>query len=125
MPLTVKVVNNRFGGIAKLLPILCGQAVAKELAEMKAMIVEGMQASTPGPSTPGNMPAIDTHTLVDSLTITMTNKAQGYLWTDVEYATYLEYGTSRMMPRPFMTPASEEGRKGLIKTLSNMEPMLK
>jgi len=35
----------------------------------------------------------------------------------VDYARYLEYGTSRMPPRPYMTPALEQNRPFLVLVL--------
>ena len=36
---------------------------------------------------------------------------------EAEYAAYVEYGTSRMMPRPFLRPAFEINRPDLIAVL--------
>jgi HK97 gp10 family phage protein len=37
---------------------------------------------------------------------------------EVGYAVYLEYGTSRMKPRPYVAPTVEENRKGFMTNLS-------
>src|SRR5262245_33744997 len=84
-------------------------------------IVNDMSASTPGPSAAGEAPAIDSGTLAASVHVERFNDQQYALSTDAEYAPYLEYGTSHMAPRPFMTPASERMRKKQIELFSDME----
>lgn len=40
--------------------------------------------------------------------------------SDREYASYVEYGTYKMAPRPYMRPALSEGRQGLLEGLRNL-----
>lgn len=59
-------------------------------------------------SAPGQPPAVDTGRLRNSIDYHVgTDAAGGYVdvGTSVEYASYLETGTSRMAARPFMRPA--------------------
>lgn len=58
---------------------------AKELAPYRTGTLRRSIASEPGPG-----------------------KMEVTIGTDVEYAPYLEFGTSRMSPRPYLRPAIEE-----------------
>lgn len=58
-------------------------------------------------SAPGEPPAVDTGQLRASI---RREKAGLFTWrvgTGLEHAPHLEYGTSKMAPRPFMRPALE------------------
>lgn len=56
-------------------------------------------------SSPGQPPHVDTGHLKDSIRFAMTGEYEGEVAAGAEYAAYLEFGTSRMAARPFMTPA--------------------
>jgi phage gpG-like protein len=56
-------------------------------------------------SAPGEAPAIDTGNLVNSIQVEMTGPAAAVVFTNVEYAPYLEFGTIEIAPRPFLQPA--------------------
>ena len=45
-------------------------------------------------------------------------KIKGRVWTDSVYAKFLEFGTSKMPPRPFMRPALELNREFIKKRFS-------
>lgn len=56
---------------------------------------------------------IDTGLLRNSITHATTeqgDKAIGYVGTNVEYAPFQEFGTKKMKPQPFLTPAVNENR---------------
>ena len=61
------------------------------------------------PSYAGNAPAPDTGTLMRSITHSVTEKGNqvigevGSIIHDSDYPRYLEYGTSKMKPRPFLS----------------------
>jgi len=63
------------------------------------------------PSVAGNPPAVDTGTLRRSITYRVDEKEKtGYVGSTImnpPYGAYLEYGTSRMKPRPWLRPALE------------------
>src|SRR5699024_3962422 len=61
-------------------------------------------------SAPGDAPNIDTGRLVNSLTVTRSGSTSAEVLSNVEYAAYLELGTTKMKARPFMTPAVEQER---------------
>jgi HK97 gp10 family phage protein len=59
-------------------------------------------------SAPGTAPAVDTGRLRASITHELGRDSRGLyarIGTNVRYAVYLELGTRRMRPRPFLRPA--------------------
>lgn len=50
---------------------------------------------------------VDTGRLLNSITHTSDGEA-AYIGTNVEYAPYVEYGTSKTAPQPFIRPAAED-----------------
>lgn len=61
-------------------------------------------------SAPGEPPATDTGALVNSIGSERVKPMLHRVNVHAEYAAYLEYGTSRMAPRPFLQPSFEEQR---------------
>ena len=64
-------------------------------------------------SAPGQPPANDTGELIDSIKVEK-RKNTSILKIDADYAGYLEYGTSKMRPRPFILPALMKIKKKLM-----------
>lgn len=68
--------------------------------------------STPHhPSLPGNPPAPDSGNLRSSIHYTVEGTGKntvGRIGTDVEYGKWLEFGTSRMAPRPWLKPSLDK-----------------
>jgi HK97 gp10 family phage protein len=64
-------------------------------------------------SAPGQPPANDTGELVDSMVVEK-RKNYSLLKINADYAGYLEYGTSKMRPRPFIFPAISRIKKKLM-----------
>lgn len=60
-------------------------------------------------SAPGEAPATDTGRLANSIQADIQGK-QATVFTNLEYAPWLEFGTQEMEPRPFMVPAMEKER---------------
>ncbi len=66
-------------------------------------------------SAPGEPPASDTGYLVNNIKRRMdSDKLGGEVRSRADYSKFLEFGTSKMLPRPFMFPALEKNR-GKIK----------
>lgn len=61
-------------------------------------------------SAPGEAPATDVGNLVNSALLFKTNTADWLINWNAEYAAALEYGTPRILPRPFLRPAMEGER---------------
>lgn len=68
-------------------------------------------------SAPGQPPAIEppgfsptAGQLFASISKEHTSRTSGRVYTRVDYAKYLEYGTSKMKPRPFMRPGARKVR---------------
>lgn len=51
---------------------------------------------------------VDTGELIGSISHKMANDREVQIGTDVEYALYVEKGTSRQEAQPFLTPAVEQ-----------------
>jgi len=106
--------NTRAAALAAL-----GQAVAVKAQQLRTEIVE--QLSQPGTgeiydrhiaSAPGDPPAVDSGRLRQSIVALKVDQFRWRVGTNVEYALYLEFGTRRMAPRPFLRPAAEKVRNG-------------
>ena len=61
-------------------------------------------------SAPGETPASDTGTLMRSIYHERETDLTYAIGSRLVYAAYLEYGTSRMAPRPFFRPSAERIR---------------
>ena len=60
---------------------------------------------------------VRTGRLRDSIGMSVLNR-QLEVYAEAEYAAYVEYGTSRMAPRPFLAPAFEANRPDLVAVLN-------
>lgn len=89
--------------------------IKTSMAEPKSGHIYGNhQASAPGES-----PAIDTGQLANSIQ-TVVEELSATVGTNTEYAPYLEFGTHRMAPRPFMGPAFERAKPEFEKGLKEL-----
>ena len=73
-------------------------------------------------SAPGEAPAVDTGRLRSSIKYSLVASgklAEVIIGSDVEYAKYLEMGTSKMEPRPFLQPALEKNREQIKKEVAD------
>ncbi len=61
-------------------------------------------------SAPGEPPATDTGKLAGSI-VAAASGLTAYVEARSEYGRWLEYGTRRILPRPFMVPAAEANRE--------------
>ncbi|MBQ3799428.1 MAG: hypothetical protein II837_03940 [Treponema sp.] len=77
------------------------------------------------PSKPGCPPAPDTGTLRNSIRYRVENRGNevygvvGTTQLDPPYGAYLENGTSRMKPRPWLAPAVESNKDFIQKTFES------
>ena len=98
---TIRLDIKRLEGIQRNLPELAGRAIASLAFEGEGYIKKNMGAS---PSAPGEFPGVDTGKLRNSIRAEKEATLRWVVTTDTEYAAHLEFGTSRMAPRPFMSP---------------------
>lgn len=95
------------------------RAVAKTLLQGETHIKRLI--SKKGPSAPHTPPGVDTGRLRASYRHRMGLGMSGDVFTEVEYAPHLEYGTRRMAPRPHAGPTAEwmatEFRKNSVEAL--------
>ena len=69
-------------------------------------------------SAPGQAPASDTGNLVSKI-IVKNNKDTVRVQSNANYSKFLEFGTSKMLARPFMFPAKEKSKKKIIQITAN------
>ena len=65
-------------------------------------------------SAPGQAPASDTGNLVSKIIVRQKSQDVTSVESNANYSAFLEYGTSKMQPRPFMLPAFEKSKKPII-----------
>jgi len=73
------------------------------------------------PSVEFDYPAVDTGRLRQSVTHNIQNEngeIVGRVGSNVKYAAYLEYGTSRMSPRPWLKPSVAINREKIFTLIS-------
>jgi hypothetical protein len=75
-------------------------------------------------SAAGDAPAHDTGGLISSLYFKQNSKMSATIGSRLAYAYYLEYGTTKIAPRPVWQPETEKGQKKLndrvLKTLERL-----
>lgn len=71
-------------------------------------------------SAPGEAPASDTGALVNSIQTKMVGDLSAEVAVNVEYGAGLEYGTTKVLARPFVAPAIEKNRKQFNDDLSKL-----
>ena len=65
-------------------------------------------------SAPGQAPASDTGNLVSKIIVRQKDEDHVFVESNAHYSAFLEYGTSKMLPRPFLFPAFEKSRKPIV-----------
>ena len=65
-------------------------------------------------SAPGQSPASDTGNLVSQIIVKQKTRNITNVESNANYSAFLEYGTSKMQPRPFMLPAFEKSKKPIL-----------
>lgn len=70
-------------------------------------------------SAPGQAPATDTGVLASSVYFTQSAKYEATIGSRLAYAAYLEFGTTRIKPRPSWTPAVEAATPKLQKRIED------
>ena len=65
-------------------------------------------------SAPGQSPASDTGNLVSKIIVKQKSLNVVHVESNADYSAFLEFGTSKMQPRPFMFPAFEKSTKPIL-----------
>lgn len=112
----LKQLNLKLGKIGRETRLEVRRALERGSQRIQNTAAEGIIDSgsqrNPGPSLPGEFPAgkspgglAQRITVADASTSDVIRFETG---PDVDYGAYLELGTSKMEPRPFMTPSYNE-----------------
>ena len=92
-----------------------GQAIK---AEASFLITQGaVSGANHVPSLPGQPPNEDTGFLRININVTQQAPLRVRISSDAPYSGFLEFGTSRMEPRPFMQPALAKVKPEIIATV--------
>ena len=70
-------------------------------------------------SAPGEAPASDTGNLVSQIRVKEENKDLIKVESNATYSSFLEFGTSKMLARPFLFPATERSRPKITQAVFN------
>ena len=86
-------------------------AQALTLIGMQAVNYAKLELKRPKPHADGSIrPNVDTGRLVNSITNIVKDDA-AYVGTNVEYAAYVELGTHKSRPYPYLVPAARDHAK--------------
>lgn len=126
----IRVTDNHAQRLARMAPSRIMPVLGEELVFGAGQIVDYARAnindgaiSGPGhiPGPVGGFPNSDTHELEQSLHVGELIETPGQIQTaaiaDAPYAAYVELGTSRAGPRPYMEPSSQELRPTVMEAL--------
>jgi HK97 gp10 family phage protein len=103
-----------------------GAVVRKTALDLETVTKESMQGQKSGliyhrpggaqhqSSAPGEAPAVDTGVLVNSIQDLFESELLAYVYTNTQYARYLEFGTAFMEARPFFKPAADQVRPAFL-----------
>ena len=70
-------------------------------------------------SAPGQAPASDTGNLVRNIVVKQENPDLVKVESNATYSSFFEFGTSKMLARPFLFPATERSRKKIAQAVFN------
>ena len=70
-------------------------------------------------SAPGEAPASDTGNLVSQIMVRQETRDNVVVESNALYSSFLEFGTSKMLPRPFLFPATERSRPKITQAVFN------
>lgn len=111
MPRTVVEIRyNHFPRIANALGREAREIVQKTAFEIEA----GAKQIVP----------VDTGALKNSIQTEPEGNAAMVVYTNQEYAAFVEHGTGRQASQPYMTPAAEQARPGFMAAFRDLENRL-
>ena len=94
--------------------------IAARNVEKRAKVSMVGGGSPHQPSAPGKPPHRDTANLANSIHVTKPHAGARDVGDGVEYGIHLEFGTSRMEPRPWLGPAVEAERKPFVEACEEL-----
>ena len=72
-------------------------------------------------SAPGEPPANDTGTLLNSINVAVdAKKLEATVGTKLGYGAHLEFGTTKMRARPWLHPALVANRRGILRRMAKV-----
>ena len=102
------------------------QALTLAAFKVQATAKRSIQNSPADPQTkrsrPGNPPKTDTGRLVNSIFVNVIDGPHGVIaevGSNVHYAKLLEFGTKEIAARPWLGPAMQANRNGIIKLIAD------
>lgn len=113
----------------KFVTVACAEIERKAKTLMKDTVVDVSKSyGSKGhhPSFPGNAPAPDTGELMRSITHEVKQKSGevvgvvGSTLRNPDYPKFLEFGTSKMKPRPWLSKAIEESQNFLVQAFQQI-----
>lgn len=121
---TVSIDKQRLQNIARRAGVDADRVVGALAQEGKRIVLQSFTEGRPGAtyrrgerfhvaSAPGSPPRIDTGALAASIRVQAAGRLKRYIVCGVDYAVYLEFGTSDMAARPFMTPMAAKLRENM------------
>ena len=122
---TIVINKNEIDDFLRRLPLEAAAQVEETTNQILADASAAMSLPKSGnqygdhiASAPGDAPAIDTRDLIDSGKATMTGPMTGEVTWESDHAGHMEFGTERVEPRPFASPAAEANRRALLDGLA-------
>ena len=111
-------VNNNYKGVERKYLKHLRDKINISCNLVRNTIIDGISAGGKGrmygdhqASAPFDYPATDTGYLISNIGVFLdTDGLGGNIESRAEYSENLEFGTSRVLPRPFMQPSLEENR---------------
>lgn len=135
-PSRIIIRYNGFGRIAKRLPEAVGRIVRRTAHDVRLYAIMAMAGIKSGrvyrrgkrvhhvASAPGEAPAVDTGKLRGSVFVERQSQTSAIVGVGAEYGAYLESGTRRIAPRPFMRPSAEKAARWYFEALKRLEGSL-
>lgn len=102
----VRVAYNHLARMRAQLAMEASQIVQAAAGQIALEIVASMEGQE-SPSAPGSPPAIVTGLFHDSIQTKTVGPLESMVYSNVEYAPHLEFGTVHMEARPSFVPAAE------------------
>lgn len=132
MKLVVTKVFNHFPQLVGVMRMRAGAAVRKTTFEVSRNVKQSMGEPKTGreyprgggkthtASAPGEAPAIDYGTLINSIGEEFPTDLTGISFTSVDYSVPLEFGSVKMAPRPAWIPAAEKAWPGFLAAMERL-----